>query len=95
MLAWTGLPQLLLIPLVPRLMRRYDARWVIAIDFALFAGSNFLNAHMSADTAADQLNSQADSVEASADSQADAIKDQADSSADNADTTSATSATTK
>jgi len=25
-LAWTGLPQLLLIPLVPRLMRRFDAR---------------------------------------------------------------------
>ena len=25
-LAWTGLPQLLLIPLVPRLMKRFDAR---------------------------------------------------------------------
>jgi DHA2 family multidrug resistance protein len=54
-LAWTGLPQLLLIPLVPRLMRRYDARGVIAVGFTLFAVSNFLNAHMSADTAADQL----------------------------------------
>ena len=29
-LAWTGLPQLLLIPLVPRLMRMVDARWLIA-----------------------------------------------------------------
>ena len=25
-LAWTGLPQLLVIPLVPRLMQRFDAR---------------------------------------------------------------------
>ncbi len=28
-LAWTGLPQLVLIPLVPRLMRRFDPRIVI------------------------------------------------------------------
>ena len=28
-LAWTGLPQLVLIPLVPRLMKRFDARLVI------------------------------------------------------------------
>jgi DHA2 family multidrug resistance protein len=54
-LAWTGLPQLLLIPLVPKLMRRFDARLVIGVGFALFAASNFLNIHMSADTAADQL----------------------------------------
>ena len=38
-LAWTGLPQLLLIPLVPRLMRRFDARLVIGVGFALFAAS--------------------------------------------------------
>src|SRR6201988_5267676 len=30
-LAWTGLPQLVLIPLVPRLMQRFDARIVIGI----------------------------------------------------------------
>ena len=54
-LAWTGLPQLLLIPLVPRLMRRFDARFVIAIGFALFAASNFMNVHMTINTAADQL----------------------------------------
>ncbi len=30
-LAWTGLPQLLLIPLVPRLMRKFDARIVIGL----------------------------------------------------------------
>ncbi|WP_156376297.1 DHA2 family efflux MFS transporter permease subunit, partial [Methylobacterium sp. Leaf117] len=54
-LAWTGFPQLLLIPLVPRLMRRFDARLVIGTGFALFAASNFMNIYMTADTAADQL----------------------------------------
>ena len=54
-LAWTGLPQLLLIPLVPRLMQRFDARLIIAVGFALFAASNFMNIYMTADYAADQL----------------------------------------
>ena len=54
-LAWTGLPQLLLIPLVPQLMKRVDARIVIGIGFALFAASNFMNIYMTNDYAADQL----------------------------------------
>ena len=54
-LAWTGLPQLVLIPLVPRLMRRFDPRLVIGVGFVLFAASNFMNVHITADTAADQL----------------------------------------
>ncbi|WP_286438179.1 MDR family MFS transporter [Mesorhizobium opportunistum] len=54
-LAWSGLPQLLLIPLVPGLMQRFDIRLVIAIGFALFAASNFMNIHMSAAYASDQL----------------------------------------
>jgi DHA2 family multidrug resistance protein len=54
-LAWTGLPQLVLIPLVPRLMKRVDPRLVIAIGFALFAASNFMNIFMTQDYAADQL----------------------------------------
>lgn len=54
-LAWTGLPQLVLIPIVPRLLKRVDARLVIVIGFALFSASNFMNIHMTADTAADQL----------------------------------------
>jgi DHA2 family multidrug resistance protein len=54
-LAWTGLPQLLLIPLVPRLMQRFDGRLVIGVGFALFAASNFLSIAMTADYAADQL----------------------------------------
>jgi DHA2 family multidrug resistance protein len=54
-LAWTGLPQLLLIPLVPRLMQRFDPRLIIGIGFALFAASNFMNIYMTSDYATDQL----------------------------------------
>ncbi|XAZ24454.1 multidrug efflux MFS transporter [Sinorhizobium sp. B11] len=54
-LAWTGIPQLLLIPLVPRLMKRFDIRLLIIVGFALFAVSNFMNVHMTGDYASDQL----------------------------------------
>ena len=54
-LAWTGLPQLVLIPLVPRLMKTIDARIVIGVGFTLFAASNFMNIYMTADYASDQL----------------------------------------
>src|SRR3982074_2705460 len=54
-LAWTGLPQLLLIPLVPRLMQRFDPRLVIGVGFALFSASNFMNIYMTNDYATDQL----------------------------------------
>ena len=54
-LAWTGIPQLILIPLVPRLMKKFDVRLIIAVGFALFAASNFMNVEMTGDYAADQL----------------------------------------
>ena len=54
-LAWTGLPQLVLIPLVPRLMKRFDARLVIGAGFILFAASNFMNVWMTPDYGSDQL----------------------------------------
>jgi MFS transporter, DHA2 family, multidrug resistance protein len=54
-LAWTGLPQLLLIPLVPRLMQKLDARIIIGAGFVLFAVSNFMNIYMTGNYAADQL----------------------------------------
>ncbi|MCK1708066.1 MULTISPECIES: MDR family MFS transporter [unclassified Bradyrhizobium] len=54
-LAWTGLPQLVLIPLVPRLMKHVEPRIMIAIGFGLFAVSNFMNIYMTNDYAADQL----------------------------------------
>src|ERR1700676_380895 len=54
-LAWTGLPQLLLIPLVPKLMQRFDARYIAIIGLLIFAYSSFMNTAMSPDYAGDQL----------------------------------------
>ena len=54
-LAWTGIPQLVMIPLVPRLMRTIDIRILIGTGFALFAASNFMNIYMTLDYAGDQL----------------------------------------
>jgi DHA2 family multidrug resistance protein len=54
-LAWTGLPQLLLIPLVPLLMKRFDARYIGALGLGLFAASSFMNINLSFDVAGDQL----------------------------------------
>ncbi len=54
-LAWTGLPQLVLIPCVPFLMKRFDARLLVAAGFALFAVSCFMNLAISPDYAGDQL----------------------------------------
>ena len=42
-LAWTGLPQLLLIPLVPLLMKRFDVRYIAFTGLAIFAMSCFMN----------------------------------------------------
>jgi len=54
-LAWTGLPQLLLIPLVPILMKRFDVRYVAFTGLMIFAYSCFMNVAMSPDYAGDQL----------------------------------------
>jgi MFS transporter, DHA2 family, multidrug resistance protein len=54
-LAWTGLPQLVLIPLVPKLMRRYDTRYIAFTGLMIFAYSCFMNTAMSPDYAGDQL----------------------------------------
>jgi DHA2 family multidrug resistance protein len=54
-LAWTGIPQLVMIPLVPRLMHYVDVRILIGVGFALFAASNFMNIHMTLDYAGNQL----------------------------------------
>ncbi|MEE3624598.1 MDR family MFS transporter [Nitrospirillum sp. BR 11752] len=54
-MAWVGLPQLVLIPLVPMLMKRFDARWLALVGAAIFAGSNFMNIHLWLGSAADQL----------------------------------------
>jgi DHA2 family multidrug resistance protein len=54
-MAWTGLPQLILIPLVPQLMRRFDTRFIAFTGLAIFAASCFMNTAMSPDYAGDQL----------------------------------------
>ncbi len=54
-LAWTGLPQLLLIPLVPLLMKRFDARYIAFVGISIFAASTFMNTMLSPDTAGDQF----------------------------------------
>jgi MFS transporter, DHA2 family, multidrug resistance protein len=54
-LAWTGLPQLVLIPLVPKLMQRFDIRYIAFTGMGLFALSAFMNTTMSLDYAGDQL----------------------------------------
>jgi DHA2 family multidrug resistance protein len=54
-LAWTGLPQLLLIPFVPLLMRRLDARLLVAVGLGLFAASCFMNIEINPDYSGPQL----------------------------------------
>jgi MFS transporter, DHA2 family, multidrug resistance protein len=54
-MAWTGLPQLILIPLVPQLMRRFDTRLIAFVGLMIFAYSCFMNTAMSPDYAGDQL----------------------------------------
>jgi DHA2 family multidrug resistance protein len=52
---WIGLPQLLVFPFVPLLMKWIDARLLLAFGLAVFAVSNFMNIHMTHDTAEPQL----------------------------------------
>jgi DHA2 family multidrug resistance protein len=54
-IAWTGLPQLLLIPFVPRLMRRFDPRLLVGLGLAIFAASCFMNLTINPDIAGPQL----------------------------------------
>jgi MFS transporter, DHA2 family, multidrug resistance protein len=54
-LAWTGLPQLAVIPLVPMLMKRLDVRGIAATGIAIFAFSMFMNVALSLDIAGDQF----------------------------------------
>ena len=46
-LMWVGLPQLLVMPLVPSLMRRFDLRLLAIIGMGLFAYSNWMNTDLS------------------------------------------------
>jgi len=52
---WLGLPQLLIIPLVPKLMQRFDARILIGVGILLFGGSSFFTSHLDSDFAGPQF----------------------------------------
>jgi DHA2 family multidrug resistance protein len=54
-MAWTGLPQLLIIPLVPLLMKRIDARLLVGLGLVIFAASCFMNLWLDQDYAAPQF----------------------------------------
>jgi DHA2 family multidrug resistance protein len=54
-MAWTGLPQLLIIPLVPMLMGKFDVRYIVILGLSVFGGSFLMNVHMSADYSGDQF----------------------------------------
>jgi DHA2 family multidrug resistance protein len=50
-----GLPQLLIIPLVPKLMKHVDTRIIIGVGILLFGGSSFFTAHLDFDFAGPQF----------------------------------------
>lgn len=52
---WAGIPQLFLIPFVPRLMQRFDLRLLIFIGLILFGISCFMNSTLTHETGLDQL----------------------------------------
>lgn len=52
---WSGLPQLFVIPLIPKLMKVLDPRLMVAIGLAAFSGSCFLNSFMSVDYSGPQF----------------------------------------
>jgi DHA2 family multidrug resistance protein len=52
---WLGLPQLLVFPLVPLVMRHVDTRIIVGFGLALFAVSCFMNAYLTHDWAIQQL----------------------------------------
>ncbi len=54
-LMWVGLPQLFILPFVPKLMRIMDPRLVAGIGILLFALSCFMNSFLDLDFAMDQF----------------------------------------
>ncbi len=54
-LIWVGLPQLLIFPLLPLLMKKFDIRLLVFLGSLLFAASCFMNSFMDPDYAKDQF----------------------------------------
>ncbi|MDG9927044.1 MULTISPECIES: MDR family MFS transporter [unclassified Pseudomonas] len=53
---WMGLPQLFIIPLVPKLMKMISPKWLCAGGFALFGISSFFSGVLNPDFAGEQFN---------------------------------------
>ena len=53
--AWTGLPQLLVIPFVPYLMSKFDPRLLVGVGMAVFAASCFMNLALDPNIAGPQM----------------------------------------
>ena len=54
-LMWLGFPQLLILPFMPKLMQRFDNRYLAGFGFFMFGLSYYMNCHMTADFAGPQL----------------------------------------
>ena len=54
-LIWVGLPQLLIFPVLPILMKKFDIRLLVFVGSLFFAASCFMNSFMTADYAKDQF----------------------------------------
>ncbi len=54
-LAWAGLPQLVIIPFVPLLIKRLDSRILVCAGLTIFGLSCFMNTTLSFDVGGDQL----------------------------------------
>ncbi len=54
-MAWYGIPQLVIIPLVPLLMKRIDSRLLVGAGLLVFAASCFMNLNLDQNYAAPQL----------------------------------------
>src|SRR5207248_6324529 len=54
-IVWMGVPQLIAIPLIPRLMKMIDPRYIIAFGIMLFGGATLLTTHLSLNFAGPQF----------------------------------------
>jgi DHA2 family multidrug resistance protein len=54
-LIWIGLPQLAILPLMPKLMKRVDPRWLVGIGFVLFIAGSLLATGFSSDFSGPQF----------------------------------------
>jgi DHA2 family multidrug resistance protein len=54
-LIWIGLPQLAILPLIPKVMKRVDPRWLVGVGFVLFIAGSLLATDFSGDFSGPQF----------------------------------------